>query len=141
MAHWLSSYPTDYVEYFGDCTLINDVHTCPPQIYPKRSVQPGYVTPICSTEKYEKITCKSSEILYKSVLELRYGISNCCPEENDKWLIKKQLIDLQALRDPLYACEVPACGCGQSTCGCTQSSCGCGQTACGCNTLKTCNSN
>ena len=90
-------------------------------------MQPGYVTPICSTEKYEKITCKASEILYKSVLELRYGISNCCPEENDKWLVKKQLIDLQALRDPLYACEVSACGCGQ--------------TSCGCNTLKTCNSN
>jgi hypothetical protein len=123
MAHWLSSYPTDYVEYFGDCTN----GECPPQIYPKRSVQPGYVTPICSTEKYEKITCKASEILYKSVLELRYGISNCCPEENDKWLVKKQLIDLQALRDPLYACEVSACGCGQ--------------TSCGCNTLKTCNSN
>lgn len=137
MAHWLSSYPTDYVEYFGNCTN----GECPPQIYPKRPVQPGYATPICSTEKYEKITCKSSEILYKSVLELRYGISNCCPEENDKWLIKKQLIDLQALRDPLYVCEVPACGCGQATCGCTQSSCGCGQTACGCNTLKTCNSN
>jgi hypothetical protein len=75
------------------------------------------------------------------VLTLRYGISNCCPEEDDKWLIKKQLIDLQALRDPAYVCEVPSCGCGQSSCGCTQSSCGCGQSACGCNTLKTCNSN
>jgi hypothetical protein len=76
------------------------VHTCPPPIYPRRSVQPGYKSPICSTEKYEKITCKSAEILYKSVLELRYGISNCCPEEDDKWLIKKELIDLEALRDP-----------------------------------------
>jgi hypothetical protein len=137
LAHWLSSYPTDYVEYFGNCTN----GECPPQIYPKRSVQPGYVAPICSTEKYEKITCKSAEILYKQVLTLRYGISNCCPEEDDKWLIKKQLIDLQALRDPAYVCEVPSCGCGQSSCGCTQSSCGCGQSACGCNTLKTCNSN
>jgi len=137
LAHWLSSYPTDYVEYFGACTN----GECPPQIYPKRHVRPGYVTPICSTEKYEKITCKSAEILYKQVLTLRYGISNCCPEEDDKWLIKKQLIDLQALRDPAYVCEVPSCGCGQSSCGCTQSSCGCGQSACGCNTLKTCNSN
>jgi hypothetical protein len=54
MAHWLSSYPTDYVEYFGNCTN----GECPPQIYPKRSVRPGYATPICSTEKYEKITGK-----------------------------------------------------------------------------------
>ena len=130
MAHWLSSYPTDYVEYFGDCTLVGDTHTCPPQIYPKRPVNPGYVTPICSTEKYEKITCKAAEILYKQVLTLRYGISNCCPEEDNKWLVKKQLIDLQALKDPAYVCEVPSCGCPPSTCGC------------GCNTtLKTCNSN
>jgi hypothetical protein len=130
MAHWLTSYPTDYVEYFGDCTLVADVHTCPPQIYPKRPVNPGYVAPICSTEKYEKITCNAAEILYKQVLTLRYGISNCCPEEDDKWLIKKQLIDLQALKDPAYVCEIPSCGCPPSTCGC------------GCNTtLKTCNSN
>ena len=126
MAHWLSSYPTDYVEYFGDCTN----GECPPQIYPKRSVTPGYVAPICGTEKYEKITCNAAEILYKQVLTLRYGISNCCPEEDDKWLIKKQLIDLQALKDPAYVCEVPSCGCPPSSCGC------------GCNTtLKTCNSN
>jgi hypothetical protein len=126
MAHWLSSYPTDYVEYFGNCTN----GECPPQIYPKRSVTPGYITPICSTEKYEKITCKSAEILYKQVLNLRYGISNCCPEEDDKWIVKKQLIDLAALKDPNYTCEIPSCGCGANTCGC------------GCNTtLKTCNSN
>lgn len=122
----LTSYPTDYVETFGNCT--NGV--CPPQIYPKRPIRPGYTAPICSTEKYEKITCKSAEILYKSVLELRYGISNCCPEEDDKWLIKKQLIDLQALRDPAYECQVSTCNCAPSPCGC-----GCGTT------LKTCNSN
>jgi hypothetical protein len=122
----LTSFTTDYVETFGNCT--NGV--CPPQIYPKRNVQPGYATPICSTEKYEKITCKSAEILYKSVLELRYGISNCCPEENNKWLIKKQLIDLEALRDPRYDCQVNTCGCPPSPSGC-----GCGTT------LKTCNSN
>jgi hypothetical protein len=121
----LTSFATDYVETFGNCT--NGV--CPPQIYPKRNVEPGYVTPICSTEKYEKITCKSAEVLYKSVLELRYGISNCCPEEDNKWLIKKELIDLEALRDPEYMCEVNTCDCPPSTCGC---SCG--------TTLRTCNS-
>ena len=135
LAHWLSSYSTDYVEYFGNCTN----GECPPQIYPKREVRPGYVAPICSTEKYEKITCRAAEILYKSVLELRYGISNCCPEENDKWLIKKQIIDLQALKDPDYICQVSSCGCGQSSCGCSQSSCGCGQSTCSCGT-NSCNS-
>lgn len=122
----LTSFSTDYVEVFGACID----GECPPQIYPKRTVQPGYKVPFCSTEKYEKITCKSAEILYKSVLELRYGISNCCPEENDKWLIKKQLIDLEALRDPAYDCQVNTCNCAPSSCGC-----GCGTS------LKTCNSN
>jgi hypothetical protein len=126
IAHWYSSYSTDYVEYFGDCTE----GKCPPQIYPKKKIKPGYTTPVCSTEKYEKITCKSAEILYKQVMNLRYGISNCCPDEDDKWLIKKQLIDLVALKDPDYTCALTSCGCGEPTCGC------------GCNTsLKTCNSN
>jgi hypothetical protein len=130
LVKWFTSYPTDNVEYFGDCTGSNNVYTCPPQIYPKRIIKPGYTTPVCSTEKYEKITCKSSEILYKQVMNLRYGISNCCPDEDDKWLIKKQLIDLVALKDPDYTCALTSCGCGEPTCGC------------GCNTsLKTCNSN
>ena len=119
MAYWLSSYSTDYVEYFGNCTN----GECPPQIYPKRDVRPGYSTPICSTEKYEKITCKSAEILYKQVMALRYGISNCCPDEDDKWLVKKQLIDLLALKDPNYDCVVQTCGCDQPTCGCSTNTC------------------
>jgi hypothetical protein len=130
MAHWLSSYSTDYVEYFGDCSLIADLYTCPPTIYPTRRVKPGYNTPSCDAEKWDKITCKSSEILYKSVLKGRYGISNCCDEPTDKWLIKKELIDLAALVDPHYTCTGSSCGCPPSSCGC-----GCGTTP------KTCNSN
>lgn len=91
---------------------------CPPVVYPKRSVRPGYNTPGCDPEKYEKITCKASEILYKEVMQKRYGISDCCPDENLKWLIKKELIDLDALVDPNYICslgtsccdEAPGCG-------------------------------
>ncbi len=97
MAHWLSSYPTDYVEYFGNCALDGDVYTCPPPVYPRRSLKPGYNTPYCSTWKYEEISCKSAEALYKQVLELRYGITNCCPEEDQQYIIQKQLIDLKAL--------------------------------------------
>jgi hypothetical protein len=119
MAHWLSSYPTDYVEYFGDCID----GKCPKQIYPKRKITPGYKTPICSTEKYEKITCNAAEALYRQVLTLRYGITNCCPEEDDKWLLKKQIIDLQALTDPNYTCTVTTCGCSPASCGCGTNSC------------------
>ena len=116
-----------YIEHFGDC--ING--QCPVEPLPKRKVKPGYSTPSCDIEKYEKITCKSSEIYYKQVMRLRYGISNCCPEDEEKWLVKKELIDLDALRDPDYICTPVTTCCNQPI-----SSCGCG-----CNqTLKTCNS-
>ena len=136
MAHWLTSYPTDYVEYFGNCTLDADVYTCPPPIYPRRSLKPGYNTPHCSTWKYEEISCKAAEALYKQVLELRYGISNCCPEEDQQYLIKKQLIDLKALVNPDYTCTTPSCGCNTG-CNCG-GSCG-GGSGCGCSS-GTCHS-
>lgn len=105
-------------------------YNCPLEV-PKRKVKPGYSTPSCDIEQYEKITCKASEIYYKQVLRLRYGISNCCPEDEEKWLVKKELIDLQALFDPDYVCTPVTTCCSQPI-----SSCGCG-----CNeTLKTCNS-
>lgn len=113
-----------YIEHFGDC--ING--QCPVVPLPKRKVKPGYSTPSCDIEKYEKITCRSSEILYKQVIRLRYGISNCCPEDEEKWLIKKELIDLDALRDPDYICRPVTSCCNQPI------------NDCGCNTLKTCNS-
>jgi len=136
MAHWLTSYPTDYVEYFGDCTLVADIYTCPAPIYPRRSLKPGYNTPHCSTWKYEEISCKAAEALYKQVLELRYGISNCCPEEDQQYIIQKQLIDLKALVNPDYTCATPSCGCNTG-CNCG-GSCG-GGSGCGCSS-GTCHS-
>tara|TARA_R100001443_G_scaffold51239_3_gene63237 strand:- start:667 stop:2841 length:2175 start_codon:yes stop_codon:yes gene_type:complete len=96
-------------EYFGDCAD----GFCIQEFPNNRTVKPGYNTPICTSEKYDKITCKAADIVYKKVLELRYGISNCCPEEDEKWLIKKELIELQALTDPNYKCQdTPAsCNC------------------------------
>lgn len=127
MRVWADYYPdTDYIETFGDCTETStDVWDCPAVIYPRRSVKPGYHSPACTDEKYEKISCKSSEVYYKQVLYLRYGISDCCPGENDKWLIKKELIDMDAMRDLNYDCTQvnPCCpntpSCGVTPCGCT----------------------
>jgi hypothetical protein len=131
----VSDLNTGYIQFYGDCVESTigaaSVFLCPTTTYPKRKVKPGYSTPSCDIEKYEKITCKASEIYYKQVMRLRYGISNCCPEEEEKWLIKKELIDLVALIDPDYICTPVTSCCGQ-----TLNSCGCG-----CNqTLKTCNS-
>jgi hypothetical protein len=120
--------PTDSIEQYGDC--INGI--CPPPTYPKRFIKPGYFTPHCDTEKYEKFACNSAEILYKLVLERRYGITNCCPDTDlgQRWIVKKELADLQGARDQNYICTpVQTCCNSTPTCGC------------GCNsTLKTCNS-
>jgi hypothetical protein len=129
MRVWAEYFPeTDYIVTHGNCTeTTQDVWECPAVIYPRRSVQPGYNTPACTIAKYEKISCKSAEVYYKQVLYLRYGITDCCPDENDKWLIKKELIDLDALRDPNYECTaVSSCcpstpSCGSTPCGCTSS--------------------
>ena len=126
---WAIYFPeTDYIETYGDCSETTpDIWECPAIIYPRRSVQPGYNTPACTIAKYEKISCKSAEVYYKQVLYLRYGISDCCPDENDKWLIKKELIDMDALRDPNYECTVSTCGCPPQSCSCNA-------------TITTCNS-
>ena len=105
----------------GDCLPVTIKEGFCVQYFPNsRKVKPGYNTPICSADKYDKITCKAAEIMYKKVLELRYGISNCCPEEDEKWLISKELIELQALTDPNYTCDPLTDCCGQpvSSCSC-----------------------
>ena len=104
----------------GDCPTVTIKEGHCKQYFPnKRKVKPGYNTPICSADKYDKITCNFADIAYKKVLELRYGISNCCPEEDEKWLIKKELIELQALTDPDYTCDQIADCCGNSTSHCS----------------------
>ena len=108
-----------YPEYFGNCQ--NGV--CPQPVFKNnRTVRPGYNTPVCTPNKYDEITCRFADIMYKVVLEKRYGITNCCPDEDDKWLVQKELIDLQALKDPNYNCPSCPCPCNSgktcSTCNC-----------------------
>lgn len=93
-----------------------------PTVFTGRAVTPGYTVPACSIEKYESISCKASEILYKQILQQRYGINNCCPEEDEIWLIRKELLDLAAIRDVNYNCEPISACCAPSQCGC--STCG-----------------
>ena len=108
------------IEYFGNC--INGV--CPPRKNIQKSVTPGYNTPGCEAWKYEEISCRAAEAMYKQVLELRYGISNCCPEEDVQYIVQKELIDLAALNDPTYPCSTNSCGCNNNcNCSTTQSVC------------------
>lgn len=113
--------PGGLISFVADCPdlLVTKYAHCVQHFPNKRKVKPGYNTPICSADKYDKITCNFADIAYKKVLELRYGISNCCPEEDEKWLIKKELIELQALTDPDYTCDQIADCCGNSTSHCS----------------------
>jgi len=87
-----------------------------------RGVRPGYNSPSCSIQYYERITCAYAEILYRDVIAQRYGITPCCSEEEIYRLdIKFQLLELQAINNPDYLCAPfnPCCqrdiDCG---CGC-----------------------
>ena len=112
------------------CT--SSIYTCPTKVNekPRRRVTPGYNTPACTAEYYENVECHFSEWMYKDVLEKRYGISNCCPEELIKWEIKHEMLMLDALVNPDYICQaissccepiVNVCG----SCGCQSSNCNC----------------
>jgi hypothetical protein len=111
---WLSKNPAYFeTTEFGDCVENEStgIKECAAALT-GRMVRPGYTAPTCDTEKFERITCETAEILYKQVLQLRYGISNCCPEDDDKALVKKEIIDIQALNDKDYICSnLENCNC------------------------------
>ena len=106
----------DYGSCIGD--VIAKQFTCPVPAQPKRKVTPGYNTAVCSTEYYERVVCNFADWMYKDVLERRYGISNCCPEELMKWEIRHEMLMLDVLVNPDYVCFTgSACNC-PSSCDC-----------------------
>ena len=101
----------------GDCVD----GKCPLDV-PFKTVRPGYNSPACSTEYYERIVCAYSEVLYRDVIAQRYGIAPCCLEDELYRLdIKYQLLELQAILNPDYICT-PVSSCCQETDTCN---CGC----------------
>jgi hypothetical protein len=112
---WVNVNPND-VEYFGDC--VDGV--CPPDEKPKKSIRPGYNTPACTAEKYEKIVCNFSEAVYKEMMTIRYGVTMCCGDDDLRWKIQKELIYLKSITDPDYNCSIePGCDCTTSATGLT----------------------
>jgi hypothetical protein len=100
----------------GECTD----NRCPSGV-PFKSIRPGYNSPACSTQYYERIACNYAEILYKDVISQRYGIAPCCDQDDIyKLHIKFQLLEMQAINNPDYICN-PSTPCCQK-----EDSCGCG---------------
>jgi hypothetical protein len=87
-------------DYFSTCAECLTVKPTTIEEVKKRSVSPGYNTPGCLPDYYDKVSCKFSESLYQEVIKKRYGIDFCCENDTDKWDIKKELLDLAAITDP-----------------------------------------
>lgn len=87
-------------DYFPTCIECLTVKPTTTEEVKKRTVNPGYDTPGCSPEYYDKISCKFSETVYQEIVKKRYGIDFCCEDDADKWDVKKELLYLAAKTDP-----------------------------------------
>lgn len=125
VVRWRTGIPSDTpesdIEYYGNCTsetlpedengIVLTVWECPVVTPRLRSVRPGYNTPGCPPDYFEKVSCEFAESLYKDVLADRYGITtNCSDDDFRKWEIKKELLDMAAITNPDYDCP-PVSGC------------------------------
>ena len=88
---------TDYFPTCIECLTVKPITT---EEVKKRTVNPGYNTPACSPEYYDKISCKFSETVYQEIVKKRYGIDFCCEDDANKWDVKKELLYLAAKTDP-----------------------------------------
>lgn len=105
---------------YTTCELCNAPVPVVPVVHPYKSIRPGYNTPGCSPEKYERYLCNFSEGVYRNMLVQRYGIDPCCAEDDIRWEIKKELIALKAIEDPDYTCQlITDCGCTTAAAGLT----------------------
>lgn len=78
--------------------------------FTQRSVYPGYNTPACRPDVYDKTKCNWSEILYQEMASKRYGIDFCCTVDSNKWIIKNELINFAAVTDSSYSNPI-SCNC------------------------------
>ena len=96
--------PGNIIECFDNCIdcLPEPPAPEPPLVIRDRTVKPGWNTKGCPPEYVEKVSCNFAEAMYQEVASIRYGIEFCCENalNQDKWAIKKELLDLKAIYDP-----------------------------------------
>ncbi len=91
---------------FGTCELCLEAPRKSLAPLKARMIQPNYGEGECSVEFVERVNCKFSNQVYAKLLTKKYGVNPCIDDELDKWLIKKQLLNLNLIYDP-NACIVP----------------------------------
>lgn len=126
----IGSDPLDLTTLTPTCTTLTTppCDLCLPQPEPEapvvlntRFVKPGFTTPFCSPEYTERVNCNYGDQMYNVMLSARYGLTVCCDESFDKWLIKKELLDLDSIRNTEFNCcpPVPVCDtCNSQACNC-----------------------
>lgn len=102
---------SDVIESYPDCqSCLPPVPEPEPVSLNHRAVNPGFYTPGCPPEYTTNVNCTFAEGIYQQMVSKRYGITICCDIDTQKWLIKKQLLDLKALYDPeLCNCSLSSC--------------------------------
>ena len=55
--------------------------------------------PIKDIEYSDNVNCKFSEAAYQRMVSKRYGIAFCCQTDLTKWMIKKELLRLNDIKD------------------------------------------
>jgi hypothetical protein len=61
----------------------------------------------CPPDYVERVNCKFAEAVYQEAMNKRYGIEFCCDKEQEKWEIKKELLNLKALEKPNVCISLP----------------------------------
>ena len=108
------------ITFAGEITPFVNCNACLPPLPPTpppydlhlRKIKPGWKSPnSCYTLDYiERINCTFGQQIYNEMLVARYGITVCCEEDVNKWDIKKQMLDLDMLKDP-NLCKSTLCCC------------------------------
>lgn len=111
---------TNSIIFAGAITAFDSCVAClppappipPPYDLHLRKIKPGWKSPNkCYTLEYiEKVNCSFAEAVYNAMLVTRYGITVCCDEDINTLDIRKQLLDLDMLKDP-NLCKSTLCCC------------------------------
>jgi hypothetical protein len=108
----IGSIPVVLTAAFKTCIDCNPPLVCPPpELLHQRKIKPGYNTPGCSSEYTDEVNCEFSEQIFNLVKSRRYGITTCCSDNLEKYIIKKELLDLDAIYDKNLCVTCPPITC------------------------------
>lgn len=85
---------------YPDCDTCSPPPAPEPLVLKPRSVKPGYNTAACLPERTERINCAFSDAMYDDMASKKYGVTICCQNDAERWIIEKEILDLKALYDP-----------------------------------------